>query len=330
VSIEATKWATALRRLGFSVVTVAGEGPVDHLVDGLSMGSAGSPDRRRLARALEAADLVVVENLGSLPVNPAATETVAALLAGRRAIYRHHDLAWQRPNLGRQDPPTDDSSWVHVTISCLNADQLRQRGIDAHVVYNSFDIDLQRGDRDEARRLLGVSSSECLVLQPTRAIPRKNVPGGLCLAESLGATYWLMGPAEDGYGAQLDVVLGRARTRVLRGRGPKGRPLSMNDAYAAADVVVLPSSWEGFGNPSVESAVHMRPLAIGDYPVARELAAFGFSWFPASDPSSVACWLERPDPSLLSRNLEVARRHFDLRDLPTRVAGLMGQAGWKW
>ena len=44
VSIEAGKWAWALGRLGFEVVTVAGSGPVDRLVPGLSMGP-GVADR---------------------------------------------------------------------------------------------------------------------------------------------------------------------------------------------------------------------------------------------------------------------------------------------
>ncbi len=118
------------------------------------------------------------------------------------------------------------------------------------------------------------------MLQPTRALARKNVAGAIALAEAVGGTYWLLGPAEDGYGPELERLVARARCPVVL--GPPAAGCTVADAYAACDVVVLPSTWEGFGNPSVESATHRRPLAIGSYPVAAELAAFGFRWFDAA------------------------------------------------
>ena len=133
------------------------------------------------------------------------------------------------------------------------------------------------------------------MLQPTRGIPRKNVPAGLALAEALGATFWLTGPAEDGFAPELDALLAAAKVPVRR-RLPSG--LRMADAYAACDAVVLPSSWEGFGLPLIESALHRRPIAVGDFPVARELAAFGFRWFDVRDPDAAAAAGSRdPDPA---------------------------------
>jgi glycosyltransferase involved in cell wall biosynthesis len=178
---------------------------------------------------------------------------------------------------------------------------------------------------------MGLDDEIRLLLQPTRAIARKNVPAGLALAESVGAVYWLVGPAEEGYGPVLERILARARVPVIHRPGPGGPLAGMAGPYAACDAVVFPSTWEGFGNPTVESAIHRRPLAVGDYPVAAELASVGFRWLPADDPMALATWLDRPDPAVLDHNAEVARRHFSMAHLPAKLARLIESAGWgRW
>jgi len=323
VSVESAKWQRALESLGFSVYTVAGEGPVDHLVPGLAIEAHRPATATELSMALAGADLVVAENLCSLPLNPAAGALVARCCGGRPTVLHHHDLPWQRPHLAHHPPPPDDPAWRHVTINELSRRELAERGIRAVTVYNSFDPDVPDGDRDGTRRALGIAEGERLVLQPTRALPRKNVGGGLAVAEALGATYWLLGPAEDGYGPELGRLFASALVPVRHGPGEGGVGADVLDAYAACDVVALPSTWEGFGNPAVESAVHRRPLAIGPYPVAAELAAFGFRWFTLDDLGPLDAWLDHPDPALLEANLAVARRHFDVADLPQRLAAVL-------
>jgi len=275
---------------------------------------------------------VVVENLCSLPLNPAAGALVAQRLRGRPALFHHHDLPWQRAQFAGFPPPPDDRAWAHVATSRFGAAELAQRGIAAAAVYNAFDTDAAPGERDATRAALGVGPGERLVLQPTRAIARKNVARGLSLAAEAGAAFWLLGPAEDGFGPELDAALRGAgpRMRVLRGHGPGG-PRPMADVYAACDAVVLPSTWEGFGNPTVESAVHRRLLAVGPYPVAAELAGHGFRWLGVDDASALAAAMARPDHGTLEHNREVADRHFALRDLPDRLAKVLAAAGWhRW
>lgn len=332
VAVEAAKWQRAMATLGFTTVTVAGSGPVDHRLPGLAIDAAEPPTRSELAGALDGADLVVVENLCSLPLNPAAAALTADVLAGRPALLHHHDLPWQRPHLAGYPPPPVDRRWSHVTINQLSRDQLAGHGIAATTIYNAFALDEpapgpedhEASDRrHRLREALGVGDDCRLVLQPTRAIPRKNVAGGIGAATGLGAVYWLLGPAEDGYGPELEAQVASATCPIILGL-PDGAPdMTIDEAYLACDVVALPSTWEGFGNPTIESVVHGRPLIIGPYPVARELAAFGFDWFGLDDLDRLDRWLRAPDPALLEANRAAATAHFSLRHLPDRIAAVL-------
>ncbi|CAN5180030.1 hypothetical protein BH24ACT1_BH24ACT1_03000 [soil metagenome] len=313
VSVAADGWGRVLARLGFVVRTVAGQGPVDHLLPGLAWPARPGrpvPTTDELTVAFEGVDLVVVENLCSLPLNPAATEALVCALHGRPAILHHYDLPWQRErfvNLGAGWPP-DDPAWRHVVVNETSRHQLAARGLPATVIPPGFDADQPPGDRKSARTALGVDDGTVLVLHPVRAIPRKALPDAVALAEALDATYWLSGPAEEGYGDQLTTILAGARCPVLH----QPFPTDAAGAYAAADVVVFPSHWEGFGNPLVEAALHRRPLALRRYPVAEELAALGFRWFAADNPGPLIAFLADPDPDLLEHNAALARRHFSL------------------
>jgi glycosyltransferase involved in cell wall biosynthesis len=192
----------------------------------------------------------------------------------------------------------------------------------------AFDAEAARRDRAATRRAMGVDEGARLLLQPTRAIARKNVPAGIALAEAVGAVYWLLGPAEEGYGPELERLLAEARVPVIHGPGTGGPAAGVAGPYAACDAVVFPSTWEGFGNPSLESAIHRRALAVGNYPVAAELAGFGFRWLPTDDPTALARWLDHPDPAVLEHNADVAQRHFSLAHLPGTLARLVESAGW--
>jgi hypothetical protein len=306
------------------VRTVAGEGPVDRLVPGLAAGRdlAGAEpppvDRGALARALAGAQVVVVENLLSLPLNPAAAAAVAAELRGRPAILRHHDLPWQRARFAAAPPPPEDPAWRHVTINDHSRHELAERAIAATTIRNAFDPHPPAGDRAGTRTALGLGDRDWLVLQPTRAIARKAVPAGLALAEALGATFWLTGAAEEGYGPERARLFAGAAVPTHHGRAAR-----IEDAYAACDVVVFPSVCEGFGNPPVEASLHRRPVAVGPYRVGREMAALGLRWFDAGDHRAVREFLSSPGTALLDHNEHIARTYLSLEQLPATLFHLL-------
>jgi hypothetical protein len=325
VSVAAQQWVGALRRMGYRVRTVAGAGRADRLVPGLALDAPSPAPSREVASAVHGSDLVVVENVCSLPLNPPVSDVVAGVLHGRPAVLRHHDLPWERECYAHMHGwPPDAPGWHHVAISRQGAAQLALRGITAAAAYPGYARLPRGGNRAAARCALGVPPHQRLLLQPTRAIPRKNVTGGIALAQALDAVYWLTGAAEEGYGPQLAELLARARCPVRRGLP---RRLRMVDAYAAADAVVLPSTWEGFGLPLIEAALAGRPLAVGDYPVAREIARLGFVWFPVDDPAPLATWLADPDPALLAHNRVLALHHFGPRALIRGLSAILARAG---
>jgi mannosylglucosylglycerate synthase len=339
VAVEARKWEWALHELGFRVRRVAGElddglRPDDTWLPFLAIDPADGSvaDPGALAASLAGADLVVVENLCSLPINPDASTLAAEVLATHHGAvtFHHHDLPWQRAGLAAPDgiPPRRENS-LHVTVNDHSRVQLEHRGFDAVTIRNAFDLDPPRGDRESTRRAFEFADDDLVLLQPSRAIPRKNVPAAVEFATEIAAResrrvrLWITGPAEDGYEILFARILDEATIPVTVGRAP-----SVADAYAAADLVVYPSTWEGFGNPVIESIAYRRPIVVGAYPVLDELRAFGVELLSVDEPDEALEWLRSPRPDVLQANVERVRPHCSITDLPKRLAAAFGAAGW--
>jgi mannosylglucosylglycerate synthase len=340
VSVETRKWEWAIRELGFDTRRVAGDfgdglRPDDTWLPFLEIEppAGATPEPDALRAALAGADLVVVENLCSLPLNPIASETAASVLERHRGrvLFHHHDLPWERAHLAHLTsfPPRRQNS-VHVTINEQARLALADRGIEAHLVRNAFDLAPLPGDRDSTRGAFGFAPSDVVILQPTRAIPRKEVGRGIRFAEEIATQlpdravrFWITGPAENGFGEELDRLVAVARVPVTVGRAP--RP---EDAYAAAELVAFPSSWEGFGNPVIEATIAGRTVAVARYPVLEELEALGLRFIPIDEPEVAAAAVGNPDPASVAANEAVLREHFDLADLPGRIDAIWSTVGW--
>ncbi|HKA03564.1 MAG TPA: glycosyltransferase [Acidimicrobiales bacterium] len=327
VSIVADQWRRHLEASRFAVISVAGEGVADRHIGGLAIGADTPPRRADLVEALRDVDLVVVENVLTIPMNLPASLMVAEALRGRPAIIHHHDPPWQRSRYRHiTSLPIADPAWRHVTINRLTERQFRDRGVAATTIYNGVDVDRAEGDGHEIRGRLEVGDRP-LLLHPVRPVARKNVAGAIRLAEQTGGVYWLTGPAEEGYQPVLDRLLARTTAPWRREHVEEAE---LADAYAAADAVVFPSTWEGFGLPPLEAAVFGRPVVVGPYPVAEELRSFGFRWLRRERPDDLAAALA--EPSSLAADLAVNKvivcRHFSLDVARQAVQSLLDDMGW--
>ena len=146
------------------------------------------------------------------------------------------------------------------------------------------------------------------------------MPGGVRFATRVAkltgapVRYWLSGPAEDGYGPTLEKVLDRCEVPVTLGRAA-----TVADAYAASDVIVFPSTWEGFGNPTIESIAARRPCAAFPYPVLAEILSSGVRLFSTEAPENVVKFLAEPQDvrdRYYDINLRRARLSYSLDELP--------------
>jgi glycosyltransferase involved in cell wall biosynthesis len=147
--------------------------------------------------------------------------------------------------------------------------------------------------------------SDPLLLMPARVIPRKNIELGLHVVAAMRAMGRRAGlvvsgptdPHEVGAPAYLDSLLRLRSTLGLDeavwfpGVGTESglRDAVVQDLYAVADALFLPSHDEGFGIPVLEAAVWRLPIVCSDLPVLREVAGDAALYLAQDeDPAEVA------------------------------------------
>ena len=233
------------------------------------------------------ADLVIVENLCSLPLNPAAAAVVAAACAGRPTILHHHDLPWQRPHLAAPPAATGRrrlGARDHQRAEPRRAGDPRDRGHD----------DLQRlrpgsGARRPVRRATAPRRPRrrrrCCCNRRARWRARTSRAPSPSPRRSTPPT-----------GSSVPPRTGTGPSSNAWSRGPAAPSSSAHPVAAAPSPTptrrATPSCSPRSGRASATRRWSRRRtggrLAIGPYPVAAELAAFGFHWFDAADPAALA------------------------------------------
>lgn len=141
------------------------------------------------------------------------------------------------------------------------------REIDSFVIPNPVEIP-ERADSGGIRERFGIDARTLLIGTFGRLHPRKGF-GVLLPAIAKAAAHQdlkllAVGPDEAGYGKELEQVLESEKLvdRVIFAEELSGNELA--SAYAAVDMLVLPSLGESFGNVVVESAAQGTPCLISD------------------------------------------------------------------
>jgi len=308
-------------------------------------------------------DLLIVENALSLPMHVPLGLALAEFIAETNmpAIAHHHDFYWERTRFalnGADDylqaafPPAF-SALHHVVINSFAQRQLARRtGVAAMVVPNVMRFDEPPPPPDDVssslRAELGIAPDECLLLQPTRIVPRKRIEKSFELARMLDRECVVVvshSAGDEGLEYQkylqrmadllgVRVVFASGRIERERGTDAEGRRVyGLRDAYAGADLVTYPSAVEGFGNAFLESIYFKCPIFISAYETYEtDIKPKGFrmiefhEFIEDETLESVRRVLDDAEwrREIVEHNYELGRMHYSFETLRSHLASLLG------
>jgi glycosyltransferase involved in cell wall biosynthesis len=299
---------------------------------------------------LAKADRVVVHNVFTMHLNAALTEALVALARERPGVFVAwtHDIAWIDAVYGSQrhggvpwDLFTSAAPGVrYVAITHERARQLSEvSGLPQEricVVPNGVDVTgvlalSPTGVRLAAR--FDLTSADPLLLLPARITRRKRIEAAIDATRVLrerGRDAALVvtgppGPHSRANRAYVTELVARARgiprVHLLYPLGIRAHFRLVADLYALADLLVLPSSNEGFGLPLLEAALYRLPIVCSDLPTLRETAGEAATYVPRdASGEAIADAIEATLASPLERLRERAHTLAWPRVIEERVA----------
>ena len=171
--------------------------------------------------------------------------------------------------------------------------------------------------KPSARGRLGVSRDAKVVLQVATRGPYKNTPAALHAIAQMklrghdDLAFVRVGSPLTSDDSKLAARLGIADAVTDAGYVEES---TLVDWYNAADCLVFPSSWEGFGWPPLEAMACGTPVVASDIPAVAEITGDAALLFPTGDVTALALALERVlgDAALAAELREKGLRHVRL------------------
>lgn len=278
---------------------------------------------QQLSPELAQADRVIAHNVCSLNKNLALTAAVSRLSDSERRsrfVLWHHDLAWTTP---RYIPELHDGypwnllrqPWHQarqVVVSEWRRDELAQlHGVQPEIIRvipNGLAAESFFGLGPHSRALVkkfDLLMAAPLILLPARITPRKNIGAALRILGALRLVFpharlvvtGPLGPHSQDNAEYMDALLrlrrelGLEQTAVFLAETEKqAQPYeAIAELFRLADLLLLPSTEEGFGIPILEAGLSRIPVFCSDIAVLRELGGSDVNYFdPGADPNAVA------------------------------------------
>ncbi|MHC4879488.1 MAG: glycosyltransferase [Planctomycetota bacterium] len=242
--------------------------------------------------------ILVVQNAVTIPMNIPLGVAITNFIAetGFPTIAHHHDFYWERDRfavnavgdfLSMAFPP-DLPSIQHVTINSFAQEDLSHRcGVSSILVPNVLDFENEPPEPDGYARSLrseiGLSDDDIMFLQPTRVVPRKGIEHSIALMAQLkdprckliishesgdeGHEYCdALKEMAERQGVDLRFIDDRIdEKRSINEHGQ--RIYTLADAYAVANFITYPSTYEGFGNALLEAFYYRKPILVNRYSI---------------------------------------------------------------
>ena len=254
-------------------------------------------------------NLLSVENIFSLPVNISLTIAVFDIIneLNLPCIARHHDFYWDMGKYLRCEANFKDifnrfflpkhTNIINVVINKAARDSLKKnKGMNSIVVYNKFNFrDVDKINKYYLRKRFQIRNDEIIFLQPTKILGRKKIERSIELVSLFKKRFGkrcvlvITGPTDhdERYRQKLIKIAKKLNVKIIstyeyttvnKKSTDSFNILPKGFMYPPADIITLPSDYEGFGNPVIESAMYKKPLVVNKYPILNEILDFGFKF----------------------------------------------------